>query len=193
MANLELWRDRPLGRSVDYDVTSPIDRLFRDMQTLMEPMRGGNLGAGMSPLCDISESDDQYTFSMDLPGVKADDIDVEINGNQLNVTAERQSKEEQGESGKREFRERFYGRYRRSISLPDDVDTENVNAQYKDGVLELTIPKSEARKPRRISVGGSGESSAKTIEADTSRVSSEKKQQTAKSQNREQEKVSKAG
>jgi HSP20 family protein len=104
-----------------------------------------------SPRLNLSETDTQYEVSLDLPGVELKDIDVELQHGDLWISGERFKESE--EKGKRFQRvERFYGQFRRMIRLGDDVDAKHVDAQYKDGVLRITVPKTEESKAKRIEV-----------------------------------------
>ncbi|MCM8795229.1 MAG: Hsp20/alpha crystallin family protein [Candidatus Omnitrophica bacterium] len=104
-----------------------------------------------SPSLDISEDKDNIVIKADLPGVKQQDIDISINDNILTLKGERRRDEET--KGKNYHRiERFYGSFVRSLSLPRYVDTDKINASYKDGVLEIVIPKTEEAKPKQIKV-----------------------------------------
>lgn len=105
----------------------------------------------MVPFSDIEESDNEYFVSMDLPGVDRDRINIEVNQNQLFVSAERREERRDKERRGRAY-ERSYGRYQRSFTLPTSIDQNKIQAHYSDGVLELVLPKSEAAKPKRISI-----------------------------------------
>ena len=106
-----------------------------------------------SPAIDINETADEYLVSADLPGIKEDDIKIECNANQLTISAER--KYDSTESKKENRRERFFGTYQRSFTLPQGVDSEKIDAKYEGGVLEIHIPKGEKVKSRRIQIGSS--------------------------------------
>ena len=103
------------------------------------------------PAIDIDETNDEYLVSADLPGIKKEDIQIECIGNQLTISAER--KYESTEGRKQERRERFYGTFQRSFTLPTGVDAEKIQADYEGGVLTVHVPKVEQAKPRRIQVG----------------------------------------
>jgi HSP20 family protein len=92
---------------------------------------------------------------MDIPGMEAKDIDIEVTGNTLNVSGER--KEEKEEKGKTWHRiERKTGSFARSVTLPSAVMEEKVEAAYKDGVLTITLPKTEEAKTHKVKVKGNG-------------------------------------
>jgi HSP20 family protein len=109
-------------------------------------------GALAAPV-DLSETDTAVEVRMDLPGVKPDDIDIQVNGNLLTITGQR--KEEKEEKGRTFHRvERTSGSFSRSITLPTAVNESEVAAEYRDGVLHITLPKSEVAKPHKIKVKG---------------------------------------
>ena len=100
---------------------------------------------------DVIEEKDQYVLKADLPGIKKEDIKVSLEDNILTVEAERKAEAET--DGKQIHRiERTYGRYQRTLNLGANVDAAKIRANYKDGVLELVVPKSEAAKPKSIDV-----------------------------------------
>jgi len=108
-------------------------------------------GRGLMPEFDIAESDDHIVVKADLPGIDVKDLDVSITDNVLTVRGE---KKEETEDKKEHYHrlERRSGSFSRSFALPVEVKTEEIEASYRDGVLTLTIPKSEATKPKRIEV-----------------------------------------
>jgi HSP20 family protein len=101
---------------------------------------------------DVTEDDKAFHVKADLPGVKKEDISVEVEGNQVSVTAEikRQTEEKKGE--KVVHSERFYGRQYRSFTLGRDIDRDKVEAKFSEGVLELTLPKNGATPASRIAI-----------------------------------------
>lgn len=103
------------------------------------------------PSADIVENENEYTIKADLPEVKKEDIDIKVENGVLTLTGER--KLEQSVDGEKEHRrESFYGRFARSFALPDDVDVDKINAECREGVLKVHLPKSEAKKPKSIEV-----------------------------------------
>jgi HSP20 family protein len=104
-----------------------------------------------SPLVDISEDDKEYVVKAELPEIKKEEVKVTVLDNVLCITGER--KKEMEEKGKRYHRiEREYGSFMRSFALPDDADGSKVNAEYKDGILKVHLPKSEKAKPKSVEV-----------------------------------------
>lgn len=103
------------------------------------------------PALELSEKDDHVIVRAEMPGLNSEDIDVTVHGNILTLSGEKKEEAEQRE-GMRYCSERRYGSFRRDITLPADVDADNVEATYKDGVLTLTLPKVEEAKTRKIAV-----------------------------------------
>jgi HSP20 family protein len=105
------------------------------------------------PAMDLVEHDDHFLLRADLPGLTEDDVSIELNDGSLTVSGERQAEHDQRERGFYRL-ERQYGKFSRTLTLPDGIDAEQIKASFKDGVLEVWIPKPEQRKPRRIPIGG---------------------------------------
>ncbi|HEY8373935.1 MAG TPA: Hsp20/alpha crystallin family protein [Pseudonocardiaceae bacterium] len=105
--------------------------------------------ASWAPLADVCETQDAYLVEVDVPGVKQEDLDVELAGTELVVTGELKEVEREGVFRKRTRRT---GRFEYRTTLPSDVDAERIEAQLADGVLTLRIPKAEVAKPRRIPI-----------------------------------------
>jgi HSP20 family protein len=104
------------------------------------------------PAMDIRERENEYVVRTDLPGVKKDDIQITLENGMLTITAETRSEKEEKEDGQVLRQERRYGKYVRSLRLGSQVDGNKLKAGYKDGVLELVLPKAEAVKPKKITV-----------------------------------------
>jgi HSP20 family protein len=103
------------------------------------------------PRVDISETDDAYIIKAEIPGVNKEDVKVTAENGVLTISGER--KEEKAENNKKIHRvERLYGTFFRTFVLPDNVDESKINAEFKDGVLTLTVPKTEKAKPKSIEV-----------------------------------------
>ena len=107
--------------------------------------------ADWSPTVDISETDGEYLIKAELPEVKKDDVKVTLEDGILTIQGERR-REKDEKTTKYHRVERSYGSFVRSFSLPDQVDENGVKAEYRDGMLNLRIPKSEKAKPRAIEV-----------------------------------------
>jgi HSP20 family protein len=104
-----------------------------------------------NPRVNLTETDTDFEATVELPGMKAEDFHVEMEGGELRILGEK--KEEKEEKGKTFHRvERHYGEFRRTIPLPAAVDPGKVTAEYKDGVLTVKVPKTEAAKPKKIEI-----------------------------------------
>ena len=103
------------------------------------------------PLADVSETDDAYVVEVDLPGANRDQIDIQVQDRELVITGEIPESEQEG---RRHRRSRRTGRFEFHTYLPGDVNADNVNAELSDGVLRVTVPKSEKTKPRHIEIKG---------------------------------------
>jgi HSP20 family protein len=120
------------------------------------------------PAVDVTETDDALLLHFDLPGLRQEDISVELNDNVLTVSGQRERKQEAAKDGFYRYERRF-GAFSRSVSLPQGVSEDDISASYESGVLEVRVPKPEEQKPRRIQIGtGQG---AKSIEGTGSRKS----------------------
>jgi HSP20 family protein len=103
------------------------------------------------PAMDLVETEDDFVLKADLPGLKEEDVNIEVEENVLTVSGERKSEHEDKREGYVRV-ERSYGSFRRSLTLPKGVDAEAVTANFDNGVLEVHIPKPEERKPRRVAI-----------------------------------------
>jgi HSP20 family protein len=135
---------------------SPFDQLTRlrdEINRIFEPSdwRMSSLSDGWSPALDMFEDKDSVTVKTELPGLKKEDIDVSIEGDTLCICGERKHEEEHGK-GENYQSERYFGRFYRNVTLPYAVDASKVNASYRDGVLTVTLPKSEEAKRKQIAV-----------------------------------------
>jgi HSP20 family protein len=142
---------------VPWTVSTPrvFDRFRREMDQLMEQFfseeDGGEGMQLFSPHTNIAETENEYEVTVDLPGMKPDEFNVELKENQLWITGRRnREKEEKGKTFHRI--ERQYGEFRRAIPFPEAVDSEKVDAEYKDGILRVKVAKDRASKPKKIEV-----------------------------------------
>jgi HSP20 family protein len=132
--------------------------LFGDFEPVFSRSRAGpsngNDSAEMNvwlPHVNLAETENAYLVAVDLPGMSRDEINLELLQGDLWITGERRPEAE--ESGKTYHRvECTYGTFRRMVRLGDAVDSERVDAEFKDGVLRITVPKAEAAKPHRIGI-----------------------------------------
>lgn len=131
------------------DLRDEIDRLFES--PLTELTRTSNLLSGWTPALDVYENKDNYTVKAELPGMKKEDIEVSLHEGTLSISGERKS-ETKHEDAEVYRAERFFGRFQRTVALPTAVAADQVKAAYKDGVLTITLPKTEEAKPKHIDV-----------------------------------------
>ena len=111
----------------------------------------GEFSNWLSPSCNISESDESWMVTVDLPGMAKDDISVELRHGELWISGER--KECSEDKGKTYHRtESHYGRFQRGIRLGEDLDIDKVDAEYRDGVLRISVPKTESSRTKHVEV-----------------------------------------
>jgi len=122
---------------------------FRLMDELLRSTGNGNRVTGFSPPVDVHETEDEYLVKIDLPGVKSEDVNVEVNDNVLSVSGSRAA----DDTGAAQLVERPYGSFARTLTLPQGVNSDSIEAGYQDGVLELRIPKPAQQKPKKITIG----------------------------------------
>jgi HSP20 family protein len=125
---------------------------FQLMDELLRSAGNGNRVSGFTPLIDVHETEDEYLVKIDLPGVKSEGVNVEVNDSVLSISGSRTA----DEAGTAQLVERPYGSFARTLTLPQGVDSDSIEAGYHDGVLELRIPKPVERKPKKITIGAGG-------------------------------------
>jgi HSP20 family protein len=129
-----------------------MNRLFNTVFDAPGGNGGGTPARRWMPAMDLLETDDEFVLRADLPGMTEDDVSIELEDNVLTVSGERKAEHE--EKGEGFYRvERAFGSFSRSLTLPQGVDPEAVNAGFEKGVLEVRVPKPEQRKPRKITIG----------------------------------------
>ena len=131
------------------DLRDEIDRLFE--APLAGLMQGSRLMSGWTPALDVYEDKDNLYVRVELPGMKKEDIEVSLHEGTISISGERKS-EAKYEKAEAYRTERFVGRFQRTVTLPTPVAGDKVKAQYKDGVLTITLPKTEEAKPKQIDV-----------------------------------------
>jgi HSP20 family protein len=133
----------------------PLENFENEFAGMMErffgPEEGFNGLEKFAPRSNLAETENGFEVTVELPGMKAEEFNVEFKNGELWITGEK--KEEKEEKGKTWHRvERHYGEFRRIFALPAPVNEEKVVAEYKEGVLRVTVPKAEAVKPKKIEV-----------------------------------------
>jgi HSP20 family protein len=149
MANIT--RFDPFGEMVS--LRAAMDRLFED--SFVSPLSWRTIagGDGFTPALDVHETADDIVVTAALPGVKADDVEITMTGQNLQLRGEIKA-DEKVERDQYIYRERRYGSFSRSIQLPVRVEGDRAQATFEDGVLTLRIPKAEEVKPRHIRISG---------------------------------------
>ena len=153
MNNLMKWR-RPdfsvwpgFGRLTD--LRDEIDRLFE--APLADLARTSQILSGWTPAMDLYEDKDNVYVRAELPGMKKEEIDLSLHEGSLSISGERKS-EDNFKTAEVYRAERFFGRFQRTVTLSTPVVVDKVRAQYKDGILTVTLPKAEEAKPKHIDV-----------------------------------------
>jgi HSP20 family protein len=127
-----------------------IDRLF---ENFLQPVRWvEEATSDLVPALDVIERDHEYVVRTDMPGVKKDDIDITVENGVLTLSGETKSDTQEKEGDRVIRQERRYGKYVRSLRLGTQVDARNIKANFKDGVLEVVLPKAEEVKPKKVSI-----------------------------------------
>lgn len=134
--------ESPIARFVD----RMIEHAARDFYPFVDFVEGD-----LALALDVSDQDNQYVVTASLPGVKSDDIDINLHDNVLTIAAE-VKEEHKEEKGRMIVQERHYGKFSRSVRFPTPVSADNVEATYKDGVLTLNVPKMHNGGAKRITI-----------------------------------------
>lgn len=146
---IDLWRGELNPFRELSQMQRVLDRMWGDFPT---QRRGGSaVETAFAPSCEVSEDKNAFHFKFDLPGLNKDQVKIEIHDNQLTVSGER--REERTEDNKRyHFSELSYGNFVRTFSLPSNINAEQVEAKFDNGVLRLSVAKTESAKARQISI-----------------------------------------
>ncbi|MCC2680018.1 MAG: low molecular weight heat shock protein [Pseudobdellovibrio sp.] len=135
------WTRHPLATDLVGDLFNDFDRAVNAMTSTVTTQVN----------CDIHETDDHYLVSFDMPGVKKEDIKIDLQGNRLIVSGERRREHNENRKSTLWY-ERSYGKFERTFVLPSTIEADNIEAQYEDGVLNVALPKAEKAKPRQIQI-----------------------------------------
>jgi HSP20 family protein len=132
-----------------------VERARRHMDRLLSVFTGGAsspASSGVFPPVIVTEDGDTIYVEAEIPGIKAEDLDISVVGRTLTLSGERRLEETENVNYHR--RERKWGSFRKALTLPDDVNPDAVHAECKNGMLKLVLPKSEHAKPRKITIKG---------------------------------------
>ena len=155
LGSLVPWRERSLLTSTDR-FSRMMNRMEGEMEDLMERFSGGDGGwltttSSCLPTTDLVETEKQFEVTVDLPGLKPEEVKVELKNGELWISGKRE--EEKEEKGKTYHRiERRHGEFRRVLLLPSTISEEKIDAKFENGVLKITVPKSEEVKTKHIEV-----------------------------------------
>ena len=135
---------------------SPVTGLRRDFDHLFEDWfaprdYGLRTSNPIIPACDVEEAEDHYLLNLELAGVRKEDIKLEIIGNQITISGERRN-EARKEEKNHVYSERRFGSFQRILTLPSGLASEDIAANYQDGILQVILPKAETAKPRQIRI-----------------------------------------
>jgi HSP20 family protein len=130
-----------------------MNRLFNSVFDAPHPGGNGGQARRWVPAMDLVETDEHFVLRADLPGLSEEDVQIELEDNVLTLSGQRKAEHEERQEGFYRV-ERAFGSFSRALTLPQGVDPEAVTAAFDKGVLEIRIPKPEARKPRKIAIGG---------------------------------------
>ncbi|MFC1485477.1 Hsp20/alpha crystallin family protein [Candidatus Latescibacterota bacterium] len=140
----DLWRNR--GSLLAPTMDDFVERFFCGWPSFV-----GDRDLTWNPRTDVNETDKEITIDVEVPGLKKSDVKVEVKNNVLTISGERK-KEEKTKNPDYSRIERHFGRFERSFGLPDTVQTDKIAAAYKEGVLTLTLPKTEKAIPKEIAI-----------------------------------------
>ena len=129
---------------------SVFDDLFNELYSLPTSFLSKS-GVDLSPRIDISETDAAYKIEAELPGINQKEIDVKIDNNILTIKGKKEDIKEEKEKNYH-LRERYYGAFQRSISLPNNIEPEKIKASCENGVLNISVPKNDKRTPKKIEI-----------------------------------------
>jgi len=144
-------------RRMHEEMNRLVDSFFGDSGWALDRPSVNGTRALMQPQLDIFETDKAYKLAVELPGVERDDIDLSVDDDALIIRARKERKSEEVTDDQYHRVERSFGRYERMLTLPSDADTDSINAELRNGVLEVTIPRREdlqSASGRRIEIKG---------------------------------------
>jgi HSP20 family protein len=145
--------ERSFGLTPVFGLRREIDRLFDDVFT----GRGGSSAGSWRPAVDVHENANELRFDVELPGIRPEDIELDVENGVLSIRGEKsEERKEDDKEGRYHIVERSYGSFFRSFQLPQGVDENQINADVDQGVLHIRIPKAALPQPRRIEIGRSG-------------------------------------
>ena len=148
MSTTTALQQRP-SDTARWDPFEEFQSLQQELASALQAFTRSGIGGEFTPTADIEETGDAYLVEIEVPGVKKDDVQVELSGRRLVVSGERKEREREGVLRRRT---RLVGRFRYEVVLPSQVDEKGVSASLDNGVLTVRVPKAMAERPRKISV-----------------------------------------
>lgn len=151
--------DRPLGVWEPWSVLNEMDRMFRDFFAQpgawwRRPAWITDLTGRFTPQVDIKETEKDFVLTATIPGMEKDDIDINVTSDTVTISGERKCEEEKPDE-KYHLRQQSYGAFNVSYSLPSEIKTKDVKAAYKNGILEVTLPKvTQAKASQKVKIEG---------------------------------------
>lgn len=139
---LSFWKER-----------DPITAIREEMENLLTTFSGEGKHSLLATSCDLTEVNGSYQIKVDLPGLKPEDIDIDVNGDLVTISGERRE-EKEVKGGKTHRLERSFGSFSRTVRLPCPVKEDRIEALLKEGVLTVTLPKSDEAKSHKVKVKG---------------------------------------
>lgn len=154
MRMLSPWSAQLMSKRRNFAPTLMVGDLFEDFDHIFENLArpASTTTVGFQPACDINETKEHYLVTFDMPGVKKEDIKIEIQGNELVISGERQSEFKEMNADTVIRHERVYGKFERKFELPNTINADKITAQYENGVLNVALPKAEATKGRTVQI-----------------------------------------
>ncbi|MBE7380107.1 MAG: Hsp20/alpha crystallin family protein [Leptolyngbya sp. SIO1E4] len=152
---MAITRWQPFHDLKHWEPFGEIDTLRKEMDSLFERFISGfgreTNGLAFIPSVEMDETDTEFHLKLEVPGMRAEDLEIEANDEAISITGERKSEKKSDEKGtlRSEF---YYGKFERFILLPSCINRNKVSAEYKDGILNLTLPKSEEQKEKSVKV-----------------------------------------
>ena len=137
------------SQSLASDIFGEMDRFLGGLDSVAKQIYDERK---FDPVCEIVETEDRFLMSVDLPGMKKEDIKIEVANDLLTISGERRRQTVSEQNRRVQLYEKSYGLFKRSFALPMSVEANDVEARYENGVLELHLPKSPAAKPRQIEI-----------------------------------------
>jgi HSP20 family protein len=154
-------------------IQNEMNRLFNNFfDQPGQATRGNGTARRWLPAMDLVETAERYVLRADLPGLDDGDVNIQLEDNVLTISGERKAEREDQQEGYYRL-ERAFGSFSRSLTLPDGVNPDGIEAHFNRGVLEITIPKPEQKKPRTVQINLSSPADATAIEGHESQISSD--------------------